>query len=215
MLAVFSLNTTRLIATIVCVWTALATKLSADEGPGNSAYHTVFTQPPQPLPLYEQLDAPLMGNGDMAAALCGDPEKQEFWLSKNDLWELRPVWRMSGPRPFGHLDIEIPELKKASYHVEQNLADATTVSTFKTGKSQITMRSWVAATENLLVVELACEGAPVDGRGPALDPCPSQNDTGVRPPAEAWHGERLGGGSGRSREETWRRYVLGRPGFRR
>ena len=138
-------------------------RLFADEGPGNSAYRSVFTSPPQPLPLYEQLDAPLMGNGDMAAALCGGPENQQFWLSKNDLWELRPVWCRSGPRPLGHLDIQMPHLTGATYHVEQNLRDATTVSIFKTNKSKVTMRSWVSATENLLVVELIDEGAPVDG----------------------------------------------------
>ena len=38
-----------------------------------------------PLPRYQQLDAPLMGNGDMAVAVCGNPENQQFWLSKNDL----------------------------------------------------------------------------------------------------------------------------------
>ena len=142
---------------------ALTAKLSADEAPGNSAFRTIFTKPPQPLPLYEQIDSPLMGNGDMAAAICGNPENQQFWLSKNDLWELRPVWCMSGPRPFGHLDIQIPQLKNASYHVEQDLFDATTVATFKTGKSSVKMRSWVSATENFLVVELSCEGAPVSG----------------------------------------------------
>ena len=141
----------------------LTAKLSADEGRGNSAYRTLFTKPPQPLPLYEQTDAPLMGNGDMAAALCGSPENQQFWLGKNDLWELRPVWCMSGPRPFGHLDIQMPQLKNATYHVEQNLADATTTATFKTSRSKLTMRSWVSATQNLLVIELACEGAPLEG----------------------------------------------------
>ena len=134
-----------------------------DVQPPHSAMKSVFTKPPQPLPLYEQLDAPLMGNGDMAVALCGDPENQQFWLSKNDLWELRPVWCMSGPRPFGHLDIKIPQLNGATYHAEQNLTDATTLATFTKGQTTVTMRSWVCATENLLVVELAASGSPVDG----------------------------------------------------
>ena len=69
---------------------------------------SVFTETAATVARYDQLDAPLMGNGDMAVALCGDPENQQFWLSKNDLWELRPVWCLSGPRPFGHLDMKIP-----------------------------------------------------------------------------------------------------------
>ncbi len=129
----------------------------------HAPFVSVFTAPPKPLPRYEQLDAPLLGNGDMAAALCGAPEDQQFWLSKNDLWELRPVWRLSGPRPFGHLDIQIPQLAGATYHVEQDLAKATTVATFRKRGSEVTMRSWVSATQNFLVVELSVTGPPVEG----------------------------------------------------
>ncbi len=136
---------------------------AADADPENSAYRSVFTQPPMPLPRYQQLDAPLMGNGDMAVAVCGNPENQQFWLGKNDLWELRNVWCRSGPRPLGHLDLLIPQLQGATYHAEQNLADATTTSSFKKGDTEVTMRSWVSATENLLIVELSVQGASVEG----------------------------------------------------
>ena len=139
------------------------TGLAADASPENSAYKSVFTQPPLPLPRYQQLDAPLMGNGDMAVAVCGNPENQQFWLGKNDLWELRNVWCRSGPRPFGHLDLLIPQLAGATYHAEQDLADATTIFSFITSDSEVTMRSWVCATENLLVVELNVQGVPVEG----------------------------------------------------
>ncbi len=123
----------------------------------------MFTQPPLPLPRYQQLDAPLLGNGDMAAAICGNPENQQFWLSKNDLWELRNVWCMSGPRPFGRLDVLIPQLHGATYHTEQSLADATTTSSFTKAGTKVTIRSWVSATENLLIVELTGQGAPIEG----------------------------------------------------
>lgn len=132
-------------------------------GPVINPFKSVFNRPPMPLPRYQQLDAPLMGNGDMAVAVSGDPDDQQFWLSKNDLWELRNVWCMSGPRPLGHLDIEIPQLHGASYHAEQDLATATTTLSFKKSDSQIKMRSWVCATENLLVVELSASDAAVDG----------------------------------------------------
>lgn len=112
----------------------------------NTPYKSVFTQPPMPLPRCQQLDAPLMGNGDMAVAMSGDAENQQFWLSKNDLWELRNVWCRSGPRPFGHLDVAIPQLKGATYHAEQDLSNATTTSSFKKGAAKVTMRSWVSAT---------------------------------------------------------------------
>ena len=136
---------------------------AADTDPRVSIPKSVFVQPPLPLPRYQQLDAPLMGNGDMAAAVSGDPENQQFWLGKNDLWELRNVWCMSGPRPFGHLDVQTPQLKGATYHTEQNLADATTTSSFTKGGTEMAIRSWVCATENLLVVELTAKGAPIEG----------------------------------------------------
>lgn len=131
--------------------------------PGDRAFTSVFTQTPMAMPRYQQLDAPLLGNGDMGVAIGGQPEDQQFWLSKNDLWELRDVWRQSGPRPFGRIDLLIPGMKGASYHAEQDLANATTVSSFKNNNAEVSMRSWVCATENLLVVEMTAEGSPVSG----------------------------------------------------
>lgn len=128
-----------------------------------TAYSSVFTKPPMPLPRWQQLDAPLLGNGDMGVAISGDPENQQFWLSKNDLWELRHVWLRSGPRPFGHIDILIPGLKDATYNVEQNLVNATTISLFKKAGNEVSMRSWVSANENLLFVELTNKGRPLEG----------------------------------------------------
>ena len=138
-------------------------RATENEAAGDPAFTSVFTQPPMAMPRYQQLDAPLLGNGDMAVAIGGQPEDQQFWLSKNDLWELRDVWRQSGPRPFGRIDLLIPGMKGASYHVEQDLANAATVSSFKNNNSEVSMRSWVCATENLLVVEMTAKGPPVSG----------------------------------------------------
>jgi len=131
--------------------------------PGRSSFLSVLTHPPMPMPRYQQLDAPLLGNGDIGVAIGGDPQSQEFWLSKNDLWELRNVWCLSGPRPVGRLDVSIPDLLGANYHAEQDLANATTVSSFTKGDTEVRMVSWVSATENLLVVELTAKGWAVEG----------------------------------------------------
>lgn len=142
---------------------ALITGMAVPAVANISAFTSVFTAPPMPLPRYQQLDAPLLGNGDMAVAMSGGPEAQQFWLGKNDFWELRNVWCRSGPRPFGHLDVLIPQLQGATYHAEQNLLEAITVSSFKKDHTEVTMRSWVSGTENLLVVELSTKGEPVEG----------------------------------------------------
>ena len=126
----------------------------------HSPWLSPFSQPSLPLPRYTQIDAPLLGNGDLAVAIGGPPEAQEFWIGKNDFWELRDVWKLSGPRPIGHLDILIPGLEGASYYAEQNLRDATTSTTLQKGTTRVTLRSWVAATENLLIVELTARSQP-------------------------------------------------------
>ncbi len=143
---------------------------SEDAGPTMQAeakrivgsHRAVFLGPPKKIPSKMAVDAPLLGNGDMGVALSGPPEQQRFWLCKNDFWRLKHG-AGSGPRVFGGIDLAIPGLAGATYRVEQFPYDGVTVGTFTKDKLVVTMRSWVAATENLLVVEITCQGGTVDG----------------------------------------------------
>lgn len=127
--------------------------------------HTVtFSAPPQGVPSRDSARGPLLGNGSLGAVIGGPPQAQRFWLSKNNFWRLKDAHREGGPRLFGGLDIDIPALDGGSYLVEQHLHPAVTVSRFAAGGSTVTMRSLVAATADLLVVELTVAGAPVDVR---------------------------------------------------
>ena len=123
-----------------------------------SRHRTVFTHPPRRIPSRKQTDAPLLGNGDMAVALGGPPEAQRLWLCKNDFWRLKSKYNASGPRVFGGIDVNIPELKDAGYRVEQSLFDAVTQAEFTKHDLTVKMRAWVAATENVVVVRLSAEG---------------------------------------------------------
>ena len=142
-----------------------------------SKHKAVFTKPPVHIPYQFAVDAPLLGNGDMLAALAGAPEYPQFWLTLNDFWELKnetwlmgleeSVWTPSGngqggPRPVGRLVLQIPALAGASYHVEQDLATATTTARYEKSGASLLMRSWISATENLLVIELTAQGQPLD-----------------------------------------------------
>ena len=127
-----------------------------------SRHKAVFTQPPRRIPSRAQTDAPLLGNGDMGVALGGPPEAQRLWLCKNDSWRLKSKHNTSGPRVFGGIDVSIPELKGAGYRVEQSLCEAVTQSEFTKDALTVTMRAWVAATENVLVVRLRAEGKAVE-----------------------------------------------------
>ncbi|MFH1732273.1 MAG: hypothetical protein ABIF82_11575 [Planctomycetota bacterium] len=109
-----------------------------------------------------------MGNGDLGIALGGGPELQTFYLAKNDFWyalaDSHYVKPQAGPRFVGGLDIETPALKGASYHAEQSIYEAQVAGRFAKGKTSLTMESWAAAAENLLVIRLEAEGGPLDVR---------------------------------------------------
>jgi hypothetical protein len=127
-----------------------------------SRYKAVFDAPPGGVPSRDSARGPLLGNGDMGAVVSGKPESQRYWLSKNNFLKLKDGHRAGGPRPFGGLEINIPALVGATYRVEQDLFSAITVSRFTKEVNSVTMRSYVAATEAVLLVELAAEGAPVE-----------------------------------------------------
>ena len=129
-----------------------------------SKYRTLFEAPPSVIPSRQAVDGPLLGNGNVGAVISGKPESQYYWLSKNSFWRLRDGQRQGGPRPFGGLEIHIPALSNATYRVLQKLYPAITESQFSKGAITVEMRSLVAATEDVLLVELSVSGAPVEVR---------------------------------------------------
>ncbi len=125
-----------------------------------SRHKIVSTTPPSHLPKTTSIDALFLGNGDLLAAFAGDAHLPQFWVTSNDFWELRE-W--GGPRPLGRIIFEMPELENGSYRVEQDLATATLSGVFTVGDKTVSMTSWIAAAENLLVVELMSSSGDVVG----------------------------------------------------
>ena len=125
-----------------------------------SPYKALFRYPPRATPSKTAVDGPLLGNGDMGVCIGAIGDGQRFWLAKNDFWKLTDRTRSGGPRVLGGLDVTLAGLG-GGWPAEQHLYDAVTVSTFKRTKppAGVVMRSWVAATENVLVVELTASGA--------------------------------------------------------
>jgi hypothetical protein len=126
-----------------------------------SRHKIVTSSPPNHIPNDVVVDALLLGNGDLLAAFAGGAHQLQFWITANDFWEMRG-W--GGPRPFGRIVLELPELENARYLVEQDLATASLSGTFTSQSKTVKMTSWVAATENLLIVEMEVEGGEMDGR---------------------------------------------------
>jgi alpha-L-fucosidase 2 len=125
-------------------------------------YESVWTAVPSRTPANHSVDGPLMGNGDMTVAVGGPPEAQCFYLAKNDFWRLKSEYGKAYPAAFGHLAIRIPALEGAGFWSEQTWAVPETVATFTHQDTTVRMRSMVAATRNILLVELTTEGQAVE-----------------------------------------------------
>lgn len=121
-------------------------------------HQILFTAPPQQIPSAVSVDAPLLGNGRMAAAISGNPDRQVYHLARNDFWRLKSSYDESFPAMVGKLIIEMPGLEKGAYQIQQDIYTATTTSTFGGEDKRITIRSFVAATSDLLVLTLLNEG---------------------------------------------------------
>lgn len=117
-----------------------------------------FTEAPKRIPSQTAVDAPLMGNGFTGVAIAGTPEEQTFYVARNDFWRLKSALDESYPCVLGKIRLEIPKLKGASYLVEQSLYDATTTGRFSQSAYSVSYKSYVAATQDLWVLELKLEG---------------------------------------------------------
>jgi len=127
-----------------------------------SKHKGVFDEPPKKIPTNKVVDGPILGNGDVGVVKSGAPDAQRFWISKCDFWKAKPGNHQGGaPKVIGGLDLRIPALKGASYRAEQVLYEPEIRSTFRTADGSVEMSSWVAASEDLLVVSLTAKGKAV------------------------------------------------------
>ena len=117
------------------------------------------------------------GGGDVnlkSISVTNSPERHRFYLSKNDFWKAKAIYPNGHPCPIGGIDVNIPALANGRYHAEQILETAEVHHTLTTtlrmedpppftrAGATIHFRSWVAATENLLIIELSVDGNPAD-----------------------------------------------------
>lgn len=124
--------------------------------------HTIqFTQPPQRIPSRHSVDAPLLGNGFTGIAISGTPELQVFYAARNDFWRLKSALDESFPAVLGKIELDIPQLKNASYLVEQQLYNAVTTARFEKDNYTVYYKAYVSAVNDLFVVEIGMEGTEV------------------------------------------------------
>ncbi|MHC4199450.1 MAG: glycosyl hydrolase family 95 catalytic domain-containing protein, partial [Planctomycetota bacterium] len=116
--------------------------------------------PPKGVPSRATVDAPILGNGRLGAVITTEPHTWplQFWIMKSSFCKLRHDHRKGGPRPFGGVDLGIPALKGGTWRTEQHIFPAITTGRFTKGDLAVNMRAYVAATEDILIVELTAEG---------------------------------------------------------
>jgi len=126
-----------------------------------SPYKAVFTKPSENVPSFHEVDSPLAGNGDIGLTVSGPPEKQRYWISKNDFWKSGPDIKQTGPSLIGGLDIAVDALAGATYRVEQIIYEPVLSSEFTANGATVTIRARVLATKNLIVLDIRSDGKPV------------------------------------------------------
>ena len=120
----------------------------------------LFEKPPEHTPADHSIDAPLLGNGDVGVAIAGNSWTREYLIAKNDFWKLRKGRRFGGgPAPIGSLTLNFRDLfRVGTYRVKQDIRSGVALGEFASGVRSISTKSWVAATENILIIEVTCKG---------------------------------------------------------
>ncbi len=118
-------------------------------------YKAVFTAPPKMVPTPKTPDGALAGNGDIGFVLGGTTGELQCYFGKNDFWRAYPVYPGGGIAHPGGLSVACKDLQGGSWYAEQVMDKAAINGTFKKNGLQLTLHAWVAATRNLVFVELS------------------------------------------------------------
>ena len=117
------------------------------------AYVAVMTERPTRVPTDQWPDAPLTGNGDLGLTLASTPEGVRCYIGKNDFWLAVRSYDICGLKLPGYLDIR-GDVFAGDYRAEQLPGTAQLAATYTTDSNALSLRAWVAATDNKVVFEL-------------------------------------------------------------
>jgi hypothetical protein len=116
-----------------------------------SKIHGTYTQPPGGAPTGLLPGGALVGNGSMGVALQGGPEQPTFFVGRDDFWSTLRGRIM----PVGKLQLTVPQLRGASYHVDENIGPADLTGRFAThGQAALRFRCFVANPQDIMVLQL-------------------------------------------------------------
>lgn len=99
----------------------------------------------------------LMGNGEMAVCLGGPPQSLRFYINRNDFWRLSNS-NHGKQKIAAILDLKIPALEGAGYRIDQTIRDGSVGAEFSKEPLKVRLSCWLAATQDLMVIELQADG---------------------------------------------------------
>src|ERR1700753_281451 len=120
-------------------------------------YRGSWSAPPTITDTSMTMDAPLLGNGDVGAAILGNPSAMTFILSKNEFWSLSG----GAVKAMARLNLKVAGLSGSPYHMEQDTSKGEADGNFTLSTNTLQTTSWVQATDttnNLLVTKLVYTG---------------------------------------------------------
>ncbi len=119
-----------------------------------SDIHGVWPTMPANIVTTRMTGGALIGNGSVGVAIGGTPDKQQFYIGRDDFWSVLRGSIM----PVGQLQLTVPSLQGGSSELSENIGPANVTGIFVQGNSQLRTQSWVAAGQNTLFVQLENSG---------------------------------------------------------
>jgi alpha-L-fucosidase 2 len=99
----------------------------------------------------------LLGNGGMAASLGGPPHELRFFITRNDFWRLSN--NNHGKQKIAAiLDVKIPALESGTFRMTQAIRNGSVHAEFDKDPLKVQLGCWLAATQDLMVIELQATG---------------------------------------------------------
>jgi len=119
-----------------------------------SDIHGTWQQMPGNIVSGRMTSGALIGNGSVGVAIGGTPDKQQFYVGRDDFWSVLRGSIM----PVGQLQLMIPSLQGGSSELSENIGPANVTGSFARGDSLLRTQSWVAAGQNTLFIHLENPG---------------------------------------------------------
>lgn len=124
-----------------------------------SGIHGTWTQMPGEIATGRMTGGALIGNGSVGVAIGGTPDKQQYYIGRDDFWSVQRGKIM----PVGQLQLSLPALANATANLQENIASGDVSASFAAESAHVNTRAWVDADKNFFYVELENTGAsPMD-----------------------------------------------------